>query len=242
MLSIQYNKYLSNDFLEEFINYNNIMENFLLQRYFKNRGNFDSDKISLLETDQLISFSKAFFKESTFYPQSFRTSFFIQIFSILEYELKEICSIHFKHSKIDFSMEDLKGNSEIEKAKLYLRKAGKIDFLEMSPEWEYLNIMRKIRNRFVHSQGEINQSHGDWKTIYAFIHSNKNLLGFRNSAEYLEEYKFKELYNLNSIFMLDIQDPEFNSQMILQVKKFLEKLIKKLNSFEDSTTTPKPHS
>lgn len=216
MLKIQYNKYLSNDFLEEFLNYNDIMENYLLQRYFKNRQNFDVEKISSLETPQLVSFSKALFKESTFYPQSFRTSFFIQIFSILEYELKEICSIHFEHHKIDFSMEDLKGNSEIEKAKLYLRKAGKIDFLEMNPEWEYLNIMRKIRNRFVHSQGEISQNHGDWKTIYGFINSNKNLLGFRNCAEYLEEYKFKELYNLNSIFMLDIQAPEFNHQMIFK--------------------------
>lgn len=207
------------------------MENYLFLNYRKFSKNLDTEiNLNSVKVEELLKYSKSFFEESTFYPQSFRTSFFIQIFSVLEHELKEICSMHFQQNKSIFSIEDLKGNSDIEKAKLYLKKAGNIDFNDLEPEWSYLDIMRKIRNRFVHSQGEINQKHPDWNKIYNFINSNKNLLGFRNSEEYLEKSEFNNLFDSDSIFLLNIQNDEFNNKMILAVKKFLNVLANKLNN------------
>lgn len=174
-LKNQYYKYLSPDFLIEFENYNDIIENFLLMKYFKFNKKEQQIDISLLDDKNFIKYCKSSYEESTFYPQSFRTSFFIQIFSVLEHELKEICLIHFQNNKKDFSIEDLKGNSEIEKAKLYLKKSAKINISEIE-QWDYLDTMRKIRNRFVHGQGDISQKHNDWNKIYNFLKLNKNIL------------------------------------------------------------------
>lgn len=224
-----YHKYLSDDFLEEFKNYNQIMEKYLLMNYLKFSNNLDiGTNIKFVEYELLLKYSKSLFEESTFYPQSFRTSFFIQIFSILEHELKEICLIHYQYNKSIFSIADLKGNSDIEKAKLYLKKADNIDFDDLGPEWNYLDTMRKIRNRFVHSQGEINQKHPDWNKIYSFVNLHKNLLGFRNSEEYLEKNELDHLFSIGYIFSLNIQNNEFNENMILNVKKFLYTLTNKL--------------
>lgn len=208
------------------------MEKYLLLNYFKESENLKIDPKSI-NTSDLIKYSSDFFEQTTFYPQSFRTSFFIQIFSVLEHELKEICSIHHQKNKTNFSIDDLKGNSEIEKAKLYLKKACKINFGALDPEWSYLEIMRKIRNRYVHSQGEISQKHSDWKTIFTFLKKNKNQLGFRNAAEYLEDDKFNKIYDKDYIFILDIQDPVFNDKMILTIKSFLKKLALEFNSIPE---------
>lgn len=228
---IQYYKYLSDNFLEEFKNYNKIMENYLFLNYRKSNMYFEEDnKIGSMNDQELIKFSQTFFEESIFYPQSFRTSFFIQIFSVLEHELKEICLIHFQQNKYIFSIADLKGNSDIEKAKLYLKKAGNINFDDFEPEWSYLETMRKIRNRFVHSQGEINQKHPDWNKIYSFVSSNENSLGLSNCAECLEKSEFYRLYDIDSTLTLEIQGHDFNDKMILSVKKFLNMLANKLTN------------
>lgn len=235
--NLYYLKYLHNDFLKEFENYNNIMEDYLLKNYFNKTKtditelNIDLstlDEKELIDYDKkLLSYSQKFYEQSIFYPQSFRSSFFIQIFSVLEYELKEISLIYHKQNNTDFSLYDLKGNSEIEKAKLYFKKACKIDF-ESFEEWAYLDLMRKIRNRFVHSQGEINRKHGDWYKIFKFIEDNRNLLGFRNCAEYLDKDKFKELFDDDYLFMLDIQSSDFNKKIIFILKDFLRKLLLEL--------------
>lgn len=223
-------KYLSDDFLNEFNNYNDLMENYLMLNYFKESKNLKIDPSSLKTDYELIEFSKNAFEQTIFYPQSFRTSFFIQLFSVLEHELKEICLNHHQENKTDFSIIDLKGNSEIEKAKLYLKKSCKINFEVLEPDWSYLEIMRKIRNRFVHNQGEINQKHPDWKIIFNFVKKNKNQLGFRTAAEYLEDEKFNKIYDKDYFFMLDIQDPLFNYKMILTLKSFLKKLVTEFDS------------
>jgi hypothetical protein len=228
--NIQYWKYKSEDFLEEFKNYNNVMEKFLVQQYLnRKKTSIPNSEIKNLDSNDLLKFSKEFYEQETFYPQSFRTSFFTQIFSVFEYELKKICSIHHLENKTDFSVTDLKGNGEIEKAKLYLQKACKINFEALEPEWTYLDTIRKIRNIIIHHQGEIRQNHGDWSTIYKFIEFKKNQIGFGNSAEYLDKEKFKELFDKDSVFNIEISDSDINEELITSIKTLLKKIVLQLD-------------
>ena len=55
---------------------------------------------------------------------------------------------------------DLKGNG-IKRAKTYLEKLARIDFSDLESEWSYLEILNKVRNFIVHSQGEIVYSQGE---------------------------------------------------------------------------------
>lgn len=68
------------------------MENFLLKEFFKAKKEWNFDEFEINENiDEFINQSKDVFEHTSFYPQSFRKSFLVQIFSIFEKELKEIC-------------------------------------------------------------------------------------------------------------------------------------------------------
>ena len=228
--SIQYFRYTYDDFLDEFLNYNYMMEKYLSEQYSnKRRSSVQDTEISDLNHRDFLKFAKDHYEYGTFYPQSYRKSFFTQIFSILEYELKEICMIYHQENKTDFTIHDLKGNSEIEKAKLFLKKASRIDFTSLEPEWSYLNTIRKIRNIFVHHQGEIHKNHNDWKVIKLFIENKKHLIGFSNAAEFLDKESFNELIDDDSIFNIEISDSKINVELIASIKTFLRNLVLQLD-------------
>ena len=208
-----------------------MMEKYLLEQYSnKRKSSIQDTQISDLNHRDFLKFAKDHYEYGTFYPQSFRTSFFTQIFSILEYELKEICMIYHLENKTDFTIYDLKGNSEIEKAKLFLKKACKIDFTSLEPEWSYLNTIRKIRNIFVHHQGEINKTHNDWNVIKQFIENKKQQIGFGNAAEFLDKETFNELFDNDSNFNIEISDSKINVELIASIKTFLRNLVLQLDA------------
>ena len=160
-----------------------------------------------------------------FYPQNFRTSFLVQIFSVLEHKLGEICQIHHKRYNTDFSIKDLKGNSDIDKAKLYLTKACKLDFKKLDPEWNFLENLRKIRNIIVHNKGSINAKHRNWKAIYNFIRSNKNILGFDKKIENMTNNKFQSFHNDNKNYKIEIKGYSCIELFLKNIESFFEKLL-----------------
>ena len=66
--------------------------------------------------------------------------------------LKKFCDYYALINKTDFSISDLKGNSDIEKAERYLKKSCKVDFANLDLEWRFINTCRKIRINIVHEQ------------------------------------------------------------------------------------------
>lgn len=104
-----------------------------------------------------------------YFPHAFRSSFLIQVFSFVEFELKEICNRHHRIHKTDISIADLKGTSDLDKAKVYFTKVCKVNMNYLQPEWSYLLDIRKIRNALVHHAGIVLGDHGDREQIISFI-------------------------------------------------------------------------
>ena len=91
-------------------------------------------------------------------PNKVRYSAIVQSFSMLEFYMKWLCdriSI-IKDSK--FKSSDLKGNSDLEKGKLYIFRLYQIDLKSFEPEWNFINDMRIIRNQIIHKNGEFNSN------------------------------------------------------------------------------------
>jgi hypothetical protein len=104
-----------------------------------------------------------------YFPHAFRSSFLIQIFSFIEFELKEICNHHHITLKTDVAISDFKGTSDLDKAKIYLTKICKIQINDLKPEWDYLLEIRKIRNVLVHYQGIIKPDQKERNQMLKFI-------------------------------------------------------------------------
>lgn len=148
------------------------------------------------------------------FPNSFRSGFVIQIFSFLEFELRSICEYHASKISSNFSVTDLRGTSDIDKAKLYLNKSTAVDLNDLNPEWLFIDNMRTIRNRFVHHQGLIPAHHNDFNKINNFARGNNILL--------------RKVDRDEDVYQLVIASKYFLLQGLDIIESFINKLLKKI--------------
>ncbi|MFD2517727.1 hypothetical protein [Salinimicrobium flavum] len=219
--------------LDKFKRYNSMMEGFLRNEFSRQKEELEIDKFyKKTEKDftELINITMVVNDHLMFYPQNFRTSLLVQIFSLLEHKLGEICLYHHLSKSTDFSIKDLKGNSDIDKAKLYLKKACKIDFKHLDPEWNFLEKLRKIRNLIVHNKGEISGMHRNWNSIFSFISNNKDILSFSQNIEYMSKEEFQAFHDKELVYNIEIEPYDCIERFLETIKLFFEKLFEKLNS------------
>ncbi len=213
-----------------------MMESFLMSEFLKEKVNWKFEELMIdgqfknreAELEFLNRSSKAS-EHSIFYPQSFRTAFLVQLFSILEYELRVICLHHHIENKTDFSINDLSGRSDLEKAKKYLTKSCSVNFENLNPEWNFLNTIRKIRNSIVHHKGEIKKTDKDWNSIFNFVKNNKDKIGFSEHIEYMNKEDYAEFIYNHQTFHLEVGRRQLNNELVNQICSFLHKLKTELN-------------
>lgn len=218
-----------NEYLAEFQRYTQIIENFLFNEFYKANKNWKfKEPKTKKEITKFLNLSRQAREHIMFYPQSFRTSIIVQLFSVFEKDIKDICLYHHHYHKTDFSIKDLRGNSDIQRAKLYLKKTCYINFKKLEPEWSFIETIRKVRNIIIHYQCKINKSHNDWNSIYKFIDKNKNLLGYSECIEYSEKDQLKELFDNEYYFNLEIQNSKLTEEFIKVLRSFFNKLISEI--------------
>lgn len=142
-------------------------------------------KKSLIGIIQIIwinNIARDFLKWGIIFQISPGASFFVQVISFIEFELKELCMFHEEQNKPLIKFSDLKGADEFEKIKKYLKGSGNIDFSLLDPEWGYIKKMKILRNRFVHHYGTIDKEDRDrYRTILEIVNSEKSITFMENS-------------------------------------------------------------
>jgi len=202
----------------EFKNYQNTIENFLelekqsLEKSYR-------DKISELNENDNKSwnriaenYSEKYSDISRIFPHNFRASFLIQIISFIEHELKEICEQYEFSNKTKYSINDLKGNNDIEKAKQYLTKSCNVNFDKLNPEWQFILMVKRIRNKLVHHQGFVKKTERDWKLFNDF-NGKKEFYEFSPKGEFVESPK------------LVIRNRLLNDELLKNTERFFKKLL-----------------
>jgi hypothetical protein len=103
--------------------------------------------------DQLDDFDALTALEA-FFPNIFRRSFFMALFSLAEARLNEICQSLEERRKLPLSLEKIKAKDQsILRAKKYLETVAGIKFpadTELDRLWKRLIDYKKIRNRITH--------------------------------------------------------------------------------------------
>jgi len=215
--------------IEDFRKYQTLIELFLKTELNNQQKKFDEsgilDKIDQAKRENnhdlvdyyemvLDSKSEEYWDIKKHFPHNFRSAFLIQIFSFIEHKLKSICDQHHFRSNSDFKMKELKGSSDLDKAKLYLKKSCKVNFERLEPEWAFINLIRKIRNRLVHHQGIIYKTDNEYIEIKNYVEKN-NFLEFKNNME----------MNRDEII---ITTEELNEKLLNVVELFFKKLLTEL--------------
>lgn len=158
----------------------------------------------LIEQRALISYD---------FPNSFRASFIIQLFTFLEFELRNICEYVANKNNSNFTINDLKGNSDIEKAKVFLKKEEKIIFETLEPEWSIINNIKILRNILIHHQGFIKGNDNRINNLKPFIERNEITFTKVNTFKDQEDYQ------------ITIPNAKLPEDFIEVINKFFNKLI-----------------
>lgn len=217
------NQFGTGDF-GQFRNYLALIESYLSQEKEKLEDSFDANeleehsKIAGEHHSEYLNFLIGeHYKQKSIlsfdFPNSFRTAFIIQLFSFLEFELRNICDYHAKLKDSNFSINDLKGNSDIDKARLYLKKGAKINFNNLNPEWEFINNVRVIRNLLVHHQGIIMDDHQHFEKVNNIVSKSNLLLTKRKNVDN------------NAIYHLVIPDNKMPENLISNIENLFHKLV-----------------
>lgn len=163
----------------DFRNYQKYFEQFLSKEkqilqlsYREQISKIDADD-SESYSQILENYSNKYSEIANLFPHNFRASFLIQIVAFIEHELKDICENYEFEKKTKYSIHDLKGNSDIEKAKEYLTKSCNVDFNNLNPEWQFILMAKKIRNKLIHHQGFVKKVESDWIVFNRFNKDNE---------------------------------------------------------------------
>jgi hypothetical protein len=135
----------------------------------------------------------------------FRNSIIIQLYSFLEVNLFKICENHKREYEKEYSVKDLKGHNDLDKAIKYLKISAKINIKEL-PQWQFVDNMRKLRNCIVHAEGSIDNSANDFRSIYDF---SKN------------HFEINPVHDLSTNYQVYLNDKEFISKCICEIESFL---------------------
>lgn len=212
----------------ELKNYQSVIENFLDEEKIKLKPTFNESDIiqkaqANLEIRQeyysylLDQCAERAWELNELYPHNFRASFLTQIISFVEYELKKICDHHHHIKKSNFGISDLKGNSDFEKAQKYLSKVAGVNFLNLEPEWEFINKSRIIRNKIIHQQGVLLKIEKDFKQLDDFV--NKQVgLKYKQKKETVGSETITE-------FTLIISSKDFSINLLRSTEIFFKKLL-----------------
>ncbi|WP_272151390.1 hypothetical protein [Tenacibaculum aiptasiae] len=152
------------------------------------------------------------------FPHSFRASFLVQIISVIESQLREICNQYGNQKKQKFKVDDIKGSNDLEKCKLYLTTITDIDFKIYSREWQFIKQCKLLRNRIVHHNSTIKIKD---KNLIDFVKNTKSI----EFLNYEESFEQEELYYINIEFI--IVNNELIDKLLVLSKEFFNKLLRK---------------
>ena len=149
------------------------------------------------------------------FKQFFRQSIVIQLYSFLEYKLKYGCDNYARQKNTAYKMSDMKGSSDMVKAKLFMSRSMGIAVKDLDPEWSYVQRLRKTRNILVHHNGELMSTHRDFKEIKAFEQKGFKL-----------DYKTTQHTDSNKPqrYILKFTDKAFLNNLSINIASLLNKI------------------
>lgn len=166
----------------------------LLQKHTEITIKFEAENYQGEDLDNLYSSaSEALNEVEIEFIQRFRKSIIIQLYSLVETELKSFCDAHASINLKEYKVSDLKGHNDLDKIKKYLTNSAGIKVGDYKL-WPFINDLRKLRNSIVHHDGLININDSDFNCIKKFSNGNFSVKG--HSTDYIIRLKQPEFMKL----------------------------------------------
>lgn len=205
------------DDIDQFRLHINGVESYL-EKEAKSLINYHEERakdLSEEEKDEYYNFyTDNYWQLSEVFPNIQRKSELIAIYTLLEHHLNSLCSIYEGHSNSQVKLCDLKANGIIETAKKYLEIVIGIKFPSSGTTWQEIKQVQRIRNLFVHNDGQLKGSEGDKRPIKQYI----------NNSQFLKLDQYERI----------IITKGFSDHCLLLFNKFFAELFAAVDAFEQT--------
>ncbi|MCX2429933.1 hypothetical protein [Pedobacter sp. GR22-10] len=214
----------------ELSSYHIMMEKFLHNELLKIEAHYEEiekQKVEGGESEQhkemyLDSVGEDYQMVKSYHAHSFRASFLVHLFSMLEYHLKVHCDFVADHIKSAYRMSDLREESDIMRAKKFLEKSFKIDWSKLSPEWTSLLHLKTIRNNIVHFNGRAQKNEKVWKSLAALP---PGWYEIREGKFDDVDSRGRTKYEPDHYYSYVITSSSLNEHFLHNIKSFLTKIV-----------------
>lgn len=188
MLPIDIFKIINSDEYNNLNNYLISIENFLnieLKKIGDNQEKLTGVQENVENnnySNEIELFNERRYYYGTVFTSNFRITLLSLIISSLENILKDICYQYKIIKYSSFDINDLKGNSDIEKAKVYLTKVSNKNIGKI-PKWSEINDYKFIRNKFTHQNGRVSSKSSDVAQLRAISAKYQGIKLFEKNDE-----------------------------------------------------------
>jgi hypothetical protein len=146
------------------------------------------------------------------FPTLFRQSTFISLYSFLETRLQSLCNNPQRTYSYKIKISDLSGENYIEKSKKYLKLVVGLNLDDLNTHWTNITNYQKIRNCFVHTNGNI------------MVDKTQPL----NKQKFYEAVKKNTDLSINSSGEIKIENDTFLIKFIKVIEDYLTALLEKI--------------
>ncbi|MCP2518911.1 hypothetical protein NLC26_03300 [Candidatus Aminicenantes bacterium AC-708-M15] len=143
---------------------------------FKEYINAQAEKMTKKEQEEFFDIYYDQYQQlKKVFPNIMRSSFFVTIYTLLEYKLIFICNYYYLCKKLNLpDPSTLKKEKGIFRARKYLKKHVKVSFPDGHPSWRKIRFYNLLRNFIVHNFGRLNDSKKA-KKLETFIEKSSKL-------------------------------------------------------------------
>lgn len=166
--------------------------------------------------DLYESYESQYYNYLEFYPATFNNSTLLSLYSLFEFNFKNLCITLQNNAQFKIKLEDINGQGHIDISRKYINLVAGIDLTELEATWQKIIVYQQLRNCIVHNNSSIlkkkNQDIKNIKTldIYKEIKKNPNLKINEGNGTFIIS---------NDQFLLDFLD---------LIEKYLLSILKKL--------------
>lgn len=129
-----------------------------LRKYFQKKFELLQEAIEENKTATIVAEDvNALESEQVFFriDHFIKPDMLINIYSLVDFWLKEICNQHKNRKNLSLGYNDIKGKNDLHVFQKYLIKVAGIDLTSVQNSYKHLDDLRVVRNKFIHNGGHV---------------------------------------------------------------------------------------
>ncbi|MFC1509493.1 hypothetical protein ACFL60_07405 [Candidatus Omnitrophota bacterium] len=149
-----------------------------------------------------------------FLPRFFRGPFLVSLYAVYESAVTEIARLIQKKQGQALSIDDIKGNNFLDRAKKYYEHILRFELYKENTSWQHINMLSDIRNAIAHTNGRL------------------EMLGGK-SKDRIREWKKKNI-GINIYWDYIIIDAAFLQKIFVSVRGSLDELVERYKQWDNA--------